>query len=105
MADVERDAVSVGKSVLVLRRATFVGALDSRPGEAVVTRFAPVGELPAARERILVADAGHGGVDPARIQAFARDGVAAVVVTARDGVAWAMRVGAEGDVGPVAVSR
>jgi hypothetical protein len=105
VADVERDAVSVGKSVLVLRRATFHGALDSRPGEAVVTRFAAVGDLPAARERILVADAGHGGIDPVRIQAFARDGVAAVVVTARDGVAWAMRVGAEGDVRPVAVSR
>jgi hypothetical protein len=50
-----------------------------------------------------VSDATHGGVDAARIQAFSRDGVAAVVVTDREGKAWGLRVGREGDVGPIAV--
>jgi hypothetical protein len=103
VAEADHEVAALGDRVLALRRATFKSAIDTRPGEAVVARFAPLAGLADAKERILVADAAHGGVDPARIQAFVRDGVAVVVVTARDGNAWPMLVGREGDVKAVAV--
>ncbi|MGH7297093.1 MAG: hypothetical protein ACRELB_19300, partial [Polyangiaceae bacterium] len=105
VAEPDRDVVALGDHVLAMRRATFPSVLDARPGEAVVARFAPLAQLVGAKDRVLVADAAHGGIDVGRIQAFARDGVAAVVLTARDGTAWPLRVGREGDVKAVAVAR
>ena len=91
--------------MLALHHTSHPSAIDPRPVEAVTARFAAIGELASSRERVLVADVAHGGVEPAMVQAFARDGVAAVVVTGRDGAAWTMRVGREGEVSPVTVAR
>ncbi|HEY1696011.1 MAG TPA: hypothetical protein VGG39_27780 [Polyangiaceae bacterium] len=101
--DPDRDVVALGSRVLAVRHASRPSSIDTHPLEGILARFAPLDGLAAARDRVLVADARHGGVDPARVQAFSRDGVAVVVVTDRDGTVWAMRVGREGEVTPVAV--
>jgi hypothetical protein len=102
-ADPDREVVALGSRVLALRHASRPSSIDTHPLEGILARFAPLDGLPDALDRVLVADATHGGIDPARVQAFSRDGVAVVVVTDRDGTIWAMRVGREGEVTPVAV--
>ncbi|HEY6458668.1 MAG TPA: hypothetical protein VIY73_00915, partial [Polyangiaceae bacterium] len=103
-ADPDREVVALGARILALRHASRPSSVDTHPLEGVLSRFAPLDGLAGAPDRVLVADARHGGIDPARVQAFSRDGVAVVVVTDRDGKVWAMRVGREGDVSPVTVA-
>jgi hypothetical protein len=99
--DLDRTAVDVGGRVLVVRHATHPSALGPGSVEGIVARFARVAELASAPDRVLVADAAHGGVDPSFLQAFGREDAAAVVVGARDGRAWGFRVGAAGDAAPI----
>ena len=99
--DLDRAAVDVGGRVLVVRHATHPSALGPGSVEGIVARFARVAELASAPDRVLLADAAHGGVDPSFVQPFGREDAAAVVVGARDGRAWAFRVGAAGDAAPI----
>jgi hypothetical protein len=99
--DLERAVVDVGGHLLAVRHAVRPSALAPEPVEAIVARFGSMAELAAAPDRVLVADAVRGGVDPASVQAFARDDAAVLVVTGRDGRASALRIGAAGDAGPI----
>jgi hypothetical protein len=101
LAEVDRAAVDLSGRVLIVRHASRSSAIGAPPVEALVARFAPVAELASAAERVLVADSGHGGVDPASVQALARGDAALVVVGARDGKAWGMRFAADSDAGPI----
>lgn len=87
--------------MLVARLASTRSATRPEPVQAVIARFAPIEGLAAAPNRVLVADAAHGGVDPASVQAFSRNGAAVVVLTSRDGAAWAARMSGAGEAGPL----
>jgi hypothetical protein len=100
--DADRAVVDVAGRVLVVRVASRPSATGPEPVEAVVARFARLEGLVAAPDRVLLADAAHGGVDAASVQAFSRNAAAVIVVTARDGAAWAARLGSEGDLGAIA---
>jgi hypothetical protein len=101
--DLDRVAVDVGGHIVAIRHAARPSVLTAEPVEAIVARVGSIAELARAPERVLVADAAHGGVDPASVQAFARGDDAVVIVNGRDGRVWGLHVGAAGDASPLRV--
>jgi hypothetical protein len=87
-----------------VRLAATPSALAPGSVEGIVARAAPIAALAGAPERVLLADAAHGGVDVATVEGFAREERAAVVATGRDGAAWALRVDPAGQAASVRVT-